>query len=367
MRRFNAFRPFFSPTFPFLRHCDAFVTNFTAAEFRASYYTLVDTALASDVTPHGPQYEPGGYSAAVQQRSNMTQREDALKFEQSRIKALQEERLHIQKKTFTKWMNSFLQKIIGRGPAVNRGAVCVTSDGGRLVAVTSSRDRETRCTLVMSPYGRAKIKYNTESGIFVTVTLFLRVRTTDKNRTIAGTLRCPSVRRDPFSDRHRPLSAMMLPVHPQARMEVEDLFVDLADGRRLLKLLEIISGERLPRPNSGRMRVHKIENVNKSLSFLHTKINNRAARASTPASRTRAPAHATGRTAGVTSCRRIYHEGISRCNDSSRKRYVAMVSHLEETDKSRVKKQIYVEGQARVALENPMQTRSVAYQERAKF
>ncbi|XP_039761830.1 spectrin beta chain, non-erythrocytic 5 isoform X2 [Pararge aegeria] len=97
----------------------------------------------------------------------MTQREDALKFEQGRIRALQEERLHIQKKTFTKWINSFLQK---------------------------------------------------------------------------------------------------------ARMEVEDLFVDLADGRRLLKLLEIISGERLPRPNSGRMRVHKIENVNKSLSFLHTKV-----------------------------------------------------------------------------------------------
>ncbi|XP_061385003.1 spectrin beta chain, non-erythrocytic 1 isoform X2 [Danaus plexippus] len=97
----------------------------------------------------------------------MKQREDALKFEQGRIRALQEERQHIQKKTFTKWVNSFLQK---------------------------------------------------------------------------------------------------------ARMEVEDLFVDLADGRRLLKLLEIISGERLPRPNSGRMRVHKIENVNKSLSFLHTKV-----------------------------------------------------------------------------------------------
>ena len=29
----------------------------------------------------------------------------------------------------------------------------------------------------------------------------------------------------------------------KARMEVEDLFVDLADGRKLLKLLEIISGD----------------------------------------------------------------------------------------------------------------------------
>lgn len=57
-------------------------------------------------------------------------------------------------------------------------------------------------------------------------------------------------------------------------MEVEDLFVDLADGIKLLKLLEVISGEKLGKPNNGRMRVHKIENVNKSLAFLHTKVNN---------------------------------------------------------------------------------------------
>lgn len=55
-------------------------------------------------------------------------------------------------------------------------------------------------------------------------------------------------------------------------MEVDDLFVDLADGVKLLKLLEIISGEKLGKANNGRMRVHKIENVNKSLAFLHTKV-----------------------------------------------------------------------------------------------
>lgn len=54
-------------------------------------------------------------------------------------------------------------------------------------------------------------------------------------------------------------------------MEVEDLFVDLADGKKLLKLLEIISGEKLGKPNNGKMRVHKVENVNKSLAFLQTK------------------------------------------------------------------------------------------------
>ncbi|XP_066999614.1 spectrin beta chain, non-erythrocytic 5 isoform X3 [Anabrus simplex] len=117
----------------------------------------------SDLTSQYVRSEPTYQDAGP----NMTQREDVIKFEQGRIKALQEERLAIQKKTFTKWMNSFLQK---------------------------------------------------------------------------------------------------------ARMEVDDLFTDLADGKKLLKLLEIISGEKLGKPNNGKMRVHKVENVNKSLAFLHTKV-----------------------------------------------------------------------------------------------
>ena len=43
--------------------------------------------------------------------AEMATRETPAEFEKSRIKALQEERLHIQKKTFTKWINSFLQKV----------------------------------------------------------------------------------------------------------------------------------------------------------------------------------------------------------------------------------------------------------------
>ncbi|XP_039230900.1 spectrin beta chain, non-erythrocytic 5 isoform X4 [Drosophila yakuba] len=140
-------------------------SNFSRNEYRR-YISYERQSLAS-------QYEPGGYSALQTQTpsnrnsANMTQRDGIIKFENERIKTLQEERLHIQKKTFTKWMNSFLIK---------------------------------------------------------------------------------------------------------AKMEVEDLFTDLADGIKLLKLLEIISSEKLGKPNSGRMRVHKIENVNKSLAFLHTKV-----------------------------------------------------------------------------------------------
>ena len=54
--------------------------------------------------------------------------------------------------------------------------------------------------------------------------------------------------------------------------QINDLFVDLADGKYLMRLLEIISGEKLGKPNAGKMRVHKIENVNKCLAFLHTKV-----------------------------------------------------------------------------------------------
>ncbi|XP_076250387.1 spectrin beta chain, non-erythrocytic 5 kst isoform X4 [Rhynchophorus ferrugineus] len=111
------------------------------------------------------QYETTTYSS--ESRTSMSQRDDVHKFEQGRIKVLQEERLGIQKKTFTKWMNQYLSK---------------------------------------------------------------------------------------------------------AGLEVVDLFTDLSDGKKLLKLLETISGEKLGKPNNGKMRVHKIENVNKSLSFLLTKV-----------------------------------------------------------------------------------------------
>jgi spectrin beta len=132
------------------------------------------------------QYEPGNYSfVQVQQRSAMSQREGIAKFENERIKTLQEERMHIQKKTFTKWMNSFLFKV--------------------------------------SKYAKKCLLHSVYSFQILTL---------------------------------------------QAKMEVEDLFVDLADGVKLLKLLEIISGEKIGKPNGGKMRVHKIENVNKSKYIL---------------------------------------------------------------------------------------------------
>ncbi|XP_066540760.1 spectrin beta chain, erythrocytic [Hoplias malabaricus] len=49
---------------------------------------------------------------------------------------------------------------------------------------------------------------------------------------------------------------------------ISDLYLDLRDGRMLIRLLEVLSGERLPKPTKGRMRIHCLENVDKALQFL---------------------------------------------------------------------------------------------------
>lgn len=55
-------------------------------------------------------------------------------------------------------------------------------------------------------------------------------------------------------------------------MHINDLFTDLCDGKFLMKLLEIISGEKIGRPNKGMLRVQKMENVNRALTFLMQKV-----------------------------------------------------------------------------------------------
>jgi len=54
----------------------------------------------------------------------------------------------------------------------------------------------------------------------------------------------------------------------RANCKITDLYSDLRDGKKLIKLLEILSGERLPKPTKGKMRIHCLENVDKALQFL---------------------------------------------------------------------------------------------------
>ncbi|XP_022245252.1 spectrin beta chain-like isoform X3 [Limulus polyphemus] len=54
----------------------------------------------------------------------------------------------------------------------------------------------------------------------------------------------------------------------RANCKIIDLYTDMRDGKLLMKLLEILSGERLPRPTKGKMRIHCLENVDKALQFL---------------------------------------------------------------------------------------------------
>ncbi|XP_077431945.1 plectin isoform X9 [Vanacampus margaritifer] len=53
----------------------------------------------------------------------------------------------------------------------------------------------------------------------------------------------------------------------KAQRHVSDLYEDLRDGHNLISLLEVLSGEKLPR-EKGRMRFHKLQNVQIALDFL---------------------------------------------------------------------------------------------------
>ncbi|KAM7384661.1 hypothetical protein PAMA_011828 [Pampus argenteus] len=53
----------------------------------------------------------------------------------------------------------------------------------------------------------------------------------------------------------------------KAQRHITDLYEDLRDGHSLISLLEVLSGETLPR-EKGRMRFHKLQNVQIALDFL---------------------------------------------------------------------------------------------------
>jgi hypothetical protein len=53
--------------------------------------------------------------------------------------------------------------------------------------------------------------------------------------------------------------------------QIEEINEDFRNGLKLMLLLEVISGEQLPKPDRGKMRFHKIANVNKALDYIQSK------------------------------------------------------------------------------------------------
>lgn len=57
----------------------------------------------------------------------------------------------------------------------------------------------------------------------------------------------------------------------KVNVQIEEINEAFTDGLKLMLLLEVISGERLPKPERGRLRFHQISNVNKALDFIASK------------------------------------------------------------------------------------------------
>lgn len=81
--------------------------------------------------------------------------------------------------------------------------------------------------------------------------------------------------------------------YPQAGLRVNDLFTDLRDGRILLRLLELLSGESVGTPQRGQLRVQCLANVSLALDFLSAHLSPHLNRAPGPQP-SGAHAHAVG-------------------------------------------------------------------------
>ncbi|EGT39114.1 hypothetical protein CAEBREN_19827 [Caenorhabditis brenneri] len=57
----------------------------------------------------------------------------------------------------------------------------------------------------------------------------------------------------------------------KAGTSIDTIEEDFRNGLKLMLLLEVISGEPLPKPDRGKMRFHKIANVNKALEYIESK------------------------------------------------------------------------------------------------
>eukprot|EP00127_Corallochytrium_limacisporum_P005691 Clim_evm70s210 gene=Clim_evmTU70s210 len=57
----------------------------------------------------------------------------------------------------------------------------------------------------------------------------------------------------------------------KAGTSIENIGTDFSDGLKLIQLLQVLSGDKLNRPEKGKMRIHKLQNLNVSLDFIKEK------------------------------------------------------------------------------------------------
>ena len=79
--------------------------------FQSMQHSAGGSYYGNQQQPYRSLQEQNSRSSVSPDTDSLELKDSALKYEQERIQVLQQERIHVQKKTFTKWCNSFLEKV----------------------------------------------------------------------------------------------------------------------------------------------------------------------------------------------------------------------------------------------------------------
>ena len=160
-------------------------------------------------------------------------------YEMGHIRKLQARHMQMQEKTFTKWINNIVQhaRVSAAGPAPQVPPLCPQLPG-RWAQGANCEPSWLRPVLL--PPGWCSRFHRPGPGM--------------EQTGEAGLTLC------------------LFLIPSQVGIKIQNLCTELADGTHLLRLLELISGEALPPPNRGRMRVHFLENSSRALAFLRAKV-----------------------------------------------------------------------------------------------
>lgn len=138
---------------------------------------------------------------------------------------------------------------------------------------TSSRPSATNTTTTNTPFGTSMVKSGSNRSLFQNSKKPVsRSRQNTIGLDFAGEDLVRNIGSDYQDIQIRTLTKWVNAQLKQVDESIDNIKTDLRDGKKLLKLLSVISNETAPKPERMNMRIHQLANVAQALGFLEKQI-----------------------------------------------------------------------------------------------